>query len=111
VQQFELIVSNPPYIDADDPHLLQGDVRFEPRRALIAEQNGLAEIAQIIARAQDYLKPGAWLLFEHGFEQAPAVRTLLSQHAFETISTWNDLGGRERVTGGHWRADSGGGSR
>lgn len=102
-QQFDLIVSNPPYIDGADPHLAQGDVRFEPRRALVAEQNGLAAIAEITARAQDYLKPGAWLLFEHGFEQAPLVRTLLSQKAFESIATWNDFGGRERVTGGRWR--------
>lgn len=99
-RQFDLIVSNPPYIDAADPHLSEGDVRFEPRRALVAEQNGLAAIAEIAAHAQHYLKPGAWLLFEHGFEQAPAVRTLLSKHAFESITTWNDFGGRERVTGG-----------
>ncbi|MDB6062594.1 MAG: prmC [Verrucomicrobiaceae bacterium] len=103
LQPFDLIVSNPPYIDGDDPHLTQGDVRFEPRRALVAEKNGLAAIAQIIADAQPYLKSNAWLLFEHGFEQAPAVRTLLSQHAFDTISTWSDLGGHERVTGGRWR--------
>jgi release factor glutamine methyltransferase len=102
-QQFDLIVSNPPYIDGADPHLAQGDVRFEPRRALVAEQSGLAAIAEITARAQDYLKSGAWLLFEHGFEQAPLVRTLLSQQAFESIATWNDFGGRERVTGGRWR--------
>jgi release factor glutamine methyltransferase len=102
-QQFDLIVSNPPYIDADDPHLAQGDVRFEPKRALVAAQHGLAAFAEIAARAQHYLKPGAWLLFEHGFAQAPSVRTLLAQCKFEAISTWNDLGGNERVTGGRWQ--------
>jgi release factor glutamine methyltransferase len=107
-QQFDLIVSNPPYIDGTDPHLAQGDVRFEPRRALVAEQNGLAAIAQITACAQHYLQPGAWLLFEHGFEQAALVRTLLSQQAFESIATWTDFGGRERVTGGRWRAKNAG---
>jgi release factor glutamine methyltransferase len=105
-QQFDLIVSNPPYIDPADPHLSRGDVRFEPRRALVAEQNGFAAIAEITARAQHYLKPRAWLLFEHGFEQAPSVRTLLAQHAFEKISTWNDFSGHERVTGGRWRGQA-----
>ena len=99
-QHFDLIISNPPYIDADDPHLQQGDVRFEPRRALVAEQNGLAAITAIAQVAQAWLKPRAWLLFEHGYEQAPAVRSLLSQFGHHDISTWCDWGGRERVTGG-----------
>lgn len=102
-QQFDLIVSNPPYIDAADPHLAQGDVRFEPRRALVAADHGLAALTAITTGAQPYLKSGAWLLFEHGFEQGPALRTLLSQHGFDSICSWNDLGGRERVTGGRWR--------
>lgn len=105
-QQFDLIVSNPPYIDAADPHLAQGDVRFEPQRALVAANHGMAALAAITASAQPYLKSGAWLLFEHGFEQGPALRTLLSQHGFDSISSWNDLGGRERVTGGRWRPKS-----
>ncbi|HSB97045.1 MAG TPA: peptide chain release factor N(5)-glutamine methyltransferase [Spongiibacteraceae bacterium] len=99
-QKFDAIVSNPPYIDADDPHLLCGDVRFEPRRALVAEQNGLADIAAIAAQAPSFLQPGGWLLFEHGYEQGPAVRSLLSVVGFRNISTWNDWGGRERVSGG-----------
>ena len=99
-QRFDLIVSNPPYIDANDPHLTQGDVRFEPRRALVAAQNGLAAIREIADAAPDSLNPGGWLLFEHGYTQAPAVRTLLAQRGYRDISTWNDWGGNERVTGG-----------
>ena len=75
-QQFDLIVSNPPYIDPSDPHLSQGDVRFEPRSALVAEKNGLADIEQIIAGSNTYLKHGAWLMFEHGYDQGQAVRAL-----------------------------------
>ena len=107
-QQFDLIVSNPPYIDAADPHLAQGDVRFEPRRALVAADHGLAALVAITTRAQPYLKSGAWLLFEHGFAQGPALRTVLSQHGFDSICSWNDLGGRERVTGGRWREKNAG---
>jgi len=99
-RQFDAIVSNPPYIDADDPHLLRGDVRFEPRRALVAEQNGLAAIAAIATMAPNFLQCRGWLLFEHGYEQGPAVRSLLSRAGFQNISTWNDWGGRERVSGG-----------
>ena len=102
-QQFDLIVSNPPYIADNDPHLLQGDVRFEPRRALVATQNGLAAIGEIANAAANYLRVGGWLLFEHGCAQAPAVRTLLSQLNYSDVSTWNDLSGKERVTGGRVR--------
>jgi len=102
-REFDLIVSNPPYIDANDAHLDEGDVRFEPRSALVAEQNGLAAIAAIAQSAQAWLKPRAWLLFEHGYEQAPAVRSLLSERGYRDISTWCDWGGRERVTGGRAR--------
>lgn len=100
LQLFDLIVSNPPYIDEDDPHLSQGDVRFEPRRALVAAQNGLAAIDEIANAAKQYLRQGGSLLFEHGYKQAPAVRTLLSQCGYGDVSTWNDWGGNERVTGG-----------
>ena len=77
-QQFDVIVSNPPYIDPQDPHLAQGDVRFEPRSALIAANNGLADIELIIQQAWDYLSPQGWLLLEHGYDQAAAVRDLLA---------------------------------
>lgn len=103
LQKFDLIVSNPPYIDENDPHLLQGDVRFEPRRALVAAQNGLAAISEISQSARQYLQCGGWLLFEHGYKQAPSVRTLLSQRNYSDVSTWNDWGGNERVTGGCMR--------
>lgn len=99
-QQFDLIVSNPPYIDENDLHLGQGDVRFEPRQALVAAQNGLAAITEIASAAKAYLQRSGWLLFEHGYTQAPSVRTLLSQFGYSDISTWNDWGGNERVTGG-----------
>ncbi len=99
-QRFDAIVSNPPYIDADDPHLREGDVRFEPRRALVAAQQGLADIEKIIQQAPAFLKSKGWLLFEHGFAQGPDVRTLLSRGGFQQVSTWNDWGGRERVSGG-----------
>ena len=102
-QRFDLIVSNPPYIAADDPHLQQGDVRFEPSRALIADNNGLAAIETIAHRAKNYLQANGWLLFEHGYRQAPAVRTLLSQLDYSDISTWHDWSGNERVTGGRAR--------
>jgi release factor glutamine methyltransferase len=102
-REFDLIVSNPPYIDAADAHLDDGDVRFEPRTALVAGQNGLADIGAIAQSAQAWLKPRAWLLFEHGYEQAPAVRSLLSEHGYGDISTWCDWDGRERVTGGRAR--------
>lgn len=103
LQQFDLLVSNPPYIAESDPHLTQGDVRFEPRRALVAAQNGLAAIIEIATAAKNYLRAGGWLLFEHGYTQGPAVRTLLAQLQYGDISTWNDWGGNERVTGGRVR--------
>lgn len=97
---FDAIVSNPPYIDADDPHLRSGDVRFEPRRALVAENNGLAAIASIIAGAPAFLRNGGWLLFEHGYLQGEATRTLLWQAGFSDVRTWQDWSGRDRVSGG-----------
>lgn len=97
---FDLIVSNPPYIDADDPHLIVGDVRFEPRTALVADRNGLGAIIDITARAGLYLAKGGWLLFEHGWEQGAAVRALLERHGFDKVTTRRDAGGRERISGG-----------
>ncbi len=101
-RNFQLIVSNPPYIDAADPHLSQGDVRFEPHTALVAEEDGLADIRQIIEQAPDYLAPGGWLLLEHGWQQAEAVRELLWARGFHAVITRQDLGGQERVSGGQW---------
>jgi release factor glutamine methyltransferase len=98
---FDVIVSNPPYIDCADPHLTQGDLRFEPRSALVAANNGLADLAFIIAEADKSLAPGGWLLVEHGHHQGAAVRELFQQKYFKDIKTLRDLGGNERVTLGH----------
>lgn len=97
-QQFDMIVSNPPYIDPQDPHLEQGDVRFEPRSALIADNHGLADIELIIREGWNYLRNDGWLLLEHGYDQGAAVRDLLSARGFVAVETRRDLGGNERVS-------------
>lgn len=101
-ENFHLIVSNPPYIAQDDPHLVQGDLRFEPRSALVAQEDGLADIRQIITGAPNYLVRGGWLLLEHGWQQAEAVRELLRERGFSAIFSRKDYGGNERVSGGRW---------
>ncbi|WP_426416058.1 peptide chain release factor N(5)-glutamine methyltransferase [Aestuariirhabdus sp. LZHN29] len=102
---YDLIVSNPPYIDAEDPHLAQGDVRFEPRSALVAGQQGLADIRAIGEQARHWLRTGGWLLFEHGFAQGGAVRDLLSSLGYGEVGTQRDLAGLERVTRARWVGD------
>lgn len=97
---FDLIVSNPPYIDGQDWHLNQGDVRFEPRSALVAEEAGIADLRHIVHSAPQYLAAEGWLLLEHGYQQAQAVRELLMNHGFKQIETRLDLGGNPRITGG-----------
>lgn len=99
-RRYALIVSNPPYIAGDDPHLQQGDVRFEPRGALVAGADGLDDLRRIIAGAPDHLQPGGWLLVEHGNRQGPAVRTLFTQAGFRAVVTYTDLAGHERITEG-----------
>ena len=96
--RFAMIVSNPPYIDGADPHLDQGDVRFEPRSALVADEQGLADIRLIVAGAPAHLCPGGWLLLEHGWEQGAAVRQLLLQQGYCQVETVRDYGDNERVT-------------
>jgi len=103
-QQFDVVVSNPPYIDAADPHLLQGDVRFEPRSALVAEQHGLADLAQLIAQAPSYLRNGGWLLLEHGWQQGAAVRQLFEQQGYKQVSSQHDYAKLERISSGQWVA-------
>ncbi|MEO1767723.1 peptide chain release factor N(5)-glutamine methyltransferase [Thiobacter aerophilum] len=98
--RFQLIVANPPYVAQDDPHLAQGDVRFEPRDALVAGADGLEALRDIIAGAPQHLLPGAWLLLEHGWDQGAACRTLLTQAGFEAVASHRDLAGQERVSGG-----------
>lgn len=100
-QQFDLIVANPPYIVAGDPHLSQGDLRFEPVGALTDHADGLSALRQIIAGAPRSLMHGGWLLMEHGYDQAPAVRSLLAAQGFQEVQSWKDLAGIERVSGGH----------
>ena len=95
---FDLVVSNPPYIAADDPHL--ADLVHEPLSALVAADAGLADIRRIAAGARGRLRPGGWLLFEHGWEQADAVADLLGQAGFGRIATRRDIEDRPRCTGG-----------
>lgn len=97
-QQFALIASNPPYIDEADPHLEQGDVRFEPGSALVAAQQGLADLAAIVEQAAGYLQPQGWLLLEHGWQQGGNVRMLLNVAGFIAVATHRDYGGNDRVT-------------
>lgn len=94
----EVLLSNPPYIPMNDPHLQQGDLRFEPRTALASGDDGLDAIRLIISKASDYLEPGGYLLLEHGYNQGSAVRRLMHQSALGEINTLTDLAGHERVT-------------
>ncbi|MEV3828782.1 peptide chain release factor N(5)-glutamine methyltransferase [Aeromonas allosaccharophila] len=96
--RFAVIVSNPPYIDGADPHLEQGDVRFEPRTALVADDAGLADIRHIVAHAPAYLLPDGWLLLEHGWDQGEAVRQLLRDSGYREVATVRDYGDNDRVT-------------
>lgn len=102
-ESFDLIVSNPPYIDANDPHLSGLGVRHEPRSALVAADQGLADIKQIATQAPACLKAGGWLLLEHGFDQGAAVRDVLQGVGFTQVRTERDLGQRDRVTLGCWQ--------
>ena len=99
-ETFDLIVSNPPYVAAGDPHLVMGDVRFEPQRALVGGADGLDCIRAIVANAGAHLRPGAWLLFEHGYDQAEACRALLEAEGYREVQSWPDLAGIPRVSGG-----------
>jgi release factor glutamine methyltransferase len=98
--RFNLIVSNPPYIDANDIHLGQGDVRFEPRSALVAEEAGLADLRTLIEQAPHWIAAGGWLLLEHGWQQEHAVRQLMIKNGYQAVATANDYGGNPRVTFG-----------
>lgn len=100
--RFDLIVTNPPYVAASDPHLDEGDVRFEPQTALVSGPEGLDDIAGIVAHAPYHLEAGGWLFIEHGYDQASRVRGLLTDAGFAQIASWRDLGGIERVSGGQW---------
>lgn len=99
---FDLIVSNPPYVASDDPHLGQGDVRFEPRGALTDGADGLEDLRRIVAGAHRHLKAGGALWMEHGWDQAEAVRGLLAAAGFADVHSRRDLAGIERISGGRW---------
>lgn len=99
-EKFDLIVSNPPYVAAADPHLQQGDLRFEPAAALASGTDGLDAIRKIVAGAPVHLESGGWLLFEHGYDQGERCRELMAQGGFREISTTDDLAGIPRVTCG-----------
>ncbi len=99
-QLVDCIVSNPPYIEKTDVHLNQGDVRFEPHSALVAEKNGLADIEMIAEQAIDYLLPSGWLLIEHGYQQAEDVAAVLTKNHFQQCVTIKDLSNQPRVTMG-----------
>jgi release factor glutamine methyltransferase len=98
-QPFNIIVSNPPYIDINDKHLQEGGVRFEPLSALVADDHGLADIEIIIRQASAYLLQSGWLVFEHGNQQAEAVARCFKKYGFQNVFTRNDLAGHPRVTG------------
>jgi len=97
---FDLVASNPPYIADGDEHLAQGDLRFEPSGALTDFGDGLSALRTLVAGARAHLVAGGWLLLEHGYDQADAVRALLSEAGYAEVQSWRDLGGIERVSGG-----------
>jgi len=101
--RFDVVISNPPYVAADDPHLSEGDVRHEPRLALVGGEDGLDLLRMIAAESPAHLVQAGWLLFEHGYDQAHACRALLEAGGFKQVASWRDLAGVERVSGGQWR--------
>ena len=104
-RRFDLIVSNPPYIAANDHHLQQGDLRFEPPQALAAGPDGLDDLRIIIGGAPSHPNPGGWLLLEHGYDQETPVQALLRDAGFADVFTRRDLAGQPRVSGGRWLGD------
>lgn len=99
---FDVIVSNPPYIDENDHHLIQGDVRFEPSTALVSGDKGLADIVTITEQATGFLKNNGYLYIEHGYQQAQSVRALLLKNSYYNVLTVQDLNGNDRVTYGQY---------
>lgn len=104
-EQFQIIVSNPPYLAEDDPHLAH--VCHEPRSALVAGEQGLADLLHLVREAPRHLRDKGWLLLEHGATQAEAVRAALLRGGFVSVQTWQDLAGQDRVSGGQWPGASG----
>jgi release factor glutamine methyltransferase len=96
---FDLVVSNPPYVAEGDPHLESGGLEFEPRLALVAEEQGLADIRTLAQQCRALLNKDAWLLIEHGYQQRKSVATILEQSGYQNITGWQDLDGLDRVSG------------
>jgi len=103
--RFDLLVSNPPYIEKDDPHLQRGDLRFEPSTALVAGPDGLSDLRVLAREAPAHLYPGGWLLLEHGYQQGEAVCELLRTAGFSRVATRSDVNGHPRISGGCLHAD------
>ncbi len=101
--KFDLIISNPPYIAYNDPHLSQGDIRFEPKSALISEDHGLSDIKKISNQAHNFLTHNGTLFIEHGFDQQKAVQAIFKSFNYHNIKTHPDLSGNPRVTTGQWK--------
>jgi release factor glutamine methyltransferase len=101
--KFDLIVSNPPYIEKNDPHLFQGDVRFEPASALVSGAEGLDDLILLIGQSVMFLKPNGWLLVEHGYDQGPGVSALFTEAGFSAVETRNDYNQMDRITFGQLR--------
>lgn len=102
-EEFDCVVSNPPYIRTGDPHLVQGDLRFEPSSALASGADGLDDLRILCRQAPPRLADGGWLLCEHGYDQAPAVRALMRCAGLADVASWRDIAGIERVSGGRRR--------
>ncbi len=103
-QRFNLLVSNPPYVEEGDVHLSTGDLRFEPLGALMAQAGGMSDLDKLITAAPKHLHNGGWLLLEHGYNQAARVRASMQKQGFDNIETRTDLAGVERISGGRWHA-------
>jgi release factor glutamine methyltransferase len=105
-ERFDVIASNPPYIASGDPHLVQGDLRFEPNMALTDQADGLSALRTIIQGAGAHLEPDGWLLLEHGYDQSAQVREMLAAQGYTQVQSWRDLAGIERVSGGRLATNS-----
>ena len=101
-QGYDLVISNPPYIHPQDPHLEQGDLRFEPRSALVGGQDGLEAYRQLLKPLANHLQPSGWLLVEHGYDQAAALKNLFQQAGLESLACQKDYNGQPRVTLGRY---------
>lgn len=101
-KMFDIVISNPPYITVGDRHLSEGDVRFEPQSALISGDDGLDDIRQIADQARIHIKPGGWLLLEHGYDQSTKVQALLTSQGYTTVQAHTDLAGHQRAVTAQW---------